>query len=98
MDGAHTPHHIACLVENLPQESSVHRAYNPDAVWTLENTLLATLVNSLNLLLWSMGSKKNRGKRPQLVGPSYVRNKTRTLEAQAMPIDELMKRLNAPRG
>lgn len=86
------------MVEHLPLDSSVHRAYNIDAVWTVENTLLATLVNSLNLLIWSMGSKNKRGQRPQLIGPTYMRNKTRTLEAQAMPIEELMKKLNLPRG
>ena len=98
MNGAHTPHHLACLVEHLPPESSLHVAYNQDAVWTLTDTLLATLVNSLNLFIWSMGNKNKRGPRPQLIGPSYMRNKTRTLEAQAMPIDELMEKLNAPRG
>jgi len=96
--GGHTPHHIACLVENLPQDSCVSKAYNKDAEWTLERTLLAALVNSLNMLIWGMSDKKSRGQQPRRVGPSYMRLKERKIEAQAMPISELMEKLNRPRG
>ena len=76
----------------------MHVAYEPDAKWTIERTILAIIANSLNMLIWGMSDKSKRGKRPQLIGPSYLRNKQRTLDAQVMTIDELMEKLNKPRG
>ena len=90
----HSAGHIAALVKNLPQDSAVHRFYDHDSVWTLENILLASIANSLNLFIWGMGDKNKRGKRPDLIGPDRMRNKTRKLDAQVMTIDELMERLN----
>jgi hypothetical protein len=97
MSGEHTPHHIAQLIHFLPSDSNIARAFNPDAEWNTERTLLAMLVNSLNLFMWSMGDKNKRGPQPQRIGPSYMRLKTRTLDAQSMPIDELMRKLSLER-
>ena len=95
--GEHEPSHIAELVRFLPQDSSLGRAYSDDAVWTLDRTLLALLYNSLNMLMWGMSDKSKRGAQPTRIGPSYIRLKKRTLEAQAMPIDELMAKLSMER-
>lgn len=97
MNGEHSPHHIAELVRFLPQDSNVHAAYDVDAQWTLGNTLLALLVNDLNLLMWGMSDKSKRGSKPDLIGPSYLRTHKRTLQAQAMPIEQLMEILNRER-
>ena len=93
----HTPTHIAALVKHLPQDSALCRAYSEDAEWTLDRVLLATIANSLNMLIWGMGDKSKRGNRPQMIGPSWMRLKTRTLDAQAMPIDELLAKLSLER-
>ena len=93
----HTPEHIASLVAHLPQDSAIHRAYDEDAQWTLDRVLLATIANSLNMLMWGMSDSKKRGPRPDMIGPSWMRLKTRKLEAQAMPIEELMEKLSQAR-
>ena len=93
----HSPHHIAELVRFLPQESCVGRAYDEDAAWNYERTLLAAILNSLNLLIWGMSDKSKRGAKPEQVGPSYMRFKKRTLDAQVMPISELMEKLQLER-
>ena len=66
-------------------------------MWTADRTLLAALVNSLNLLMWAMSDKSKRGPRPDRVGPSYMRGRMRRLEAQSMPISELMEILSRER-
>ena len=97
MGGEHTPYHIAELVRFLPHDGSIGRAYDEDAAWSLDRTLVAMLVNSLNALIWGMGDKSKRGPQPDRVGPSYMRFKKRTLEAQAMPIEQLMEILSRER-
>ena len=89
----HTPVHIAALIKHLPQDSALGIAYNEDAQWTLDKVLLATIVNSLHMLMWGMSDSKKRGQRPDMIGPSWMRLKTRKLEAQAMPIEELREKL-----
>ena len=93
----HSPIHIAALVKHLPQDSAICRAYDEDAQWTMDRVLLATIANSLHMLMWGMSDSKKRGPRPEMIGPSWMRFKTRKLEAQAMPIDELMEKLSAAR-
>ena len=48
-----------------------------------------------------MGDPKSRGAEPHLVGPSWMtrgRQRTHTLAARVMPVDELMEILTRPRG
>lgn len=98
MDGEHTPMHIAALVENLPQDSRVFVSEDKDMAWKLPDVLLASILNSLNGLIWGMGDARRRGKRPDLIGPTKLTEKGRkSLPARAMPITELMEQLERPR-
>ena len=98
MSGGHSAAHIAALVACLPSDAAVFRADNPDAVWTLDNTLLAIIHNDLAGLIWGMSPKRKRGPKPRPIGPSWLTKGTvRKLEARAMPVDELMAELSKPR-
>lgn len=98
MMGAHTPRHIAALVDNLPPEARIHVTENIDNEWTLEHVILCDLRNILAMLTWGMSDRKKRGSRPQLIGPSWMTRKgTRKLSAKVMTIDDLMRELSKPR-
>lgn len=98
MAGAHSARHVAALLAQLPPDCRVARAEDPDAAWTLTDSLLATVANALHTLMWGMSDPKKRGQRPAPIGPSWMRGKrTRTLDARAMPVDELMQELTKPR-
>jgi len=95
--GQHRPLHVAALVKHLPSDAHIYRADNPDAAWTLEAIMLADLRNMLAAYFWSMADKRKRGSRPKRIGPSWMRDKARTLEASVMTIDELKTALSKPR-
>lgn len=56
-----SPYFIATLAVGLPDCSRIKKKYSGVNL-TLEQTLIATLVDSVNLLTWSLSRKK--GKRP----------------------------------
>lgn len=95
MRGEHTAAHIAALVRYLPSDCALRRERDDDAAWTLRDILLASILNSLNALIYGMGDKKKRGKRPSLIGPNYLTKKT--LPARVMSADDLMRELSKPR-
>ena len=98
VDGAHTARHVAALVVNLPRNSRLAVAENPDMAWSLTDVLLAALINSFRGFVWGMSDPKRRGNKPDLIGPSWMtKGKTRSLPARVLPIEELMKELNKPR-
>lgn len=98
MAGAHTPHHIACLAVQLPQRSRTMTKEDADMAWGMPEVLLASILNSLNGLIWGMSDKRKRGQYPEQVGPSRLTEKPkRSLPALAMPVDELMMELSRPR-
>ena len=99
MMGAHTAHHVACLVMQLPPDARIRIASHEDSVWTLNDVLTASLLNSLNGLIYGMSDRRKRGKKPELIGPSWMRDQShwRSLPARTMPISELMEILNKPR-
>lgn len=98
MAGAHSAGHVAALTANLPSDSCIFKARSGDAVWGLEDVLLASLLNSLNALVYGMSDPKRRGTPPPLVGPSYIaKARTRSIDARAMTADELMAILAKPR-
>lgn len=99
MSGEHSATHIACLLIELPIDARVRVAEVSDAAWTREQVLIAALLNSLNGLIYGMSDPRKRGKRPEIVGPSWMKKgSTRSLPARAMPINELMEILSRPRG
>lgn len=95
MRGGHSAAHIAALVAYLPSDCALRRTADEDAAWTLDSILLASILNSLNMLIYGMGDKRKRGRKPQMVGPSYMVKKK--LPARVMSVDDLMRELNKPR-
>lgn len=91
MRGEHTPHHIAELVRFLPQDSALYATVDEDAAWDMDRTLLAMIYNSLNLLMWGMSDKNKRGAKPEMILPKRMKRKSRTIDAQVMPISQLME-------
>ena len=99
MAGEHSAWHISCLVEQLPLSARIRIASDADCAWGLQEVLTASLVNSLNGLIWGMGDKRTRGARPALIGPERLtRERMKSLPARAMSVDELMEKLSKPRG
>ena len=98
MAGEHTAAHIGALVACLPSDAAVFKAKNPDAAWTLETVLLAVIHNDISSLIYGMSDPRKRGHKPKPIGPSWLtKGAVRTLEARALPIDELMAELSKPR-
>lgn len=90
--GEHTPNHIAELVRFLPKESALVASVDQDSGWNLESILTAMLLNSLNLFIWGMSDKNNRGAKPEsILPPSMKKQKQKKIAAQAMRIDELKR-------
>lgn len=90
--GEHTAEHVAALVRHLPSDARVCRREDPDAIWTLDTVLQASLLNAFTSFMWGMGDKRTRGKRPTPVGPSYIAGRHK-LPAQVMSIAELERQL-----
>lgn len=98
MAGEHSAEHVSALAAYLPSDSCVYKARSEDARWSLDSTLLAALLNSLNALIYGFGDPKKRGSAPKLIGPSYMtKGNGRTLDASVMTADELLGILSKPR-
>lgn len=99
MSGQHTAQHIAALVSQLPRDARLRVKQDKDAQWALSDVLTAILINNFNSFVWGMSDKRKRGKRPDLIGPSWMtKGRTRSLPARVLPISKLMEELNKPRG
>lgn len=101
MAGEHSAEHVAALAACLPSDANIHKTRNPDARWSLTDVLLASLLNTLNALIYGLGDPRKRGAPPALVGPSYMtkndKGKTRELDTTVMTIDQLTAELAKPR-
>ena len=98
MSGEHTAGHIAALAVNLPRDSRIFAAEDPDLRWSLADTILADIRNTLVGLVWGMSDKRHRGKRPTPIGPSWMtKGRQRTLTARVLTINELVEELSKPR-
>ena len=98
MSGAHTAHHVACLAVQLPPDARIRVAGNADNRWTLNDVLIASVLNSLNGLIYGMSDRRKRGSKPEIVGPSWMQAKNkRSLPARTLEVGELMKVLSLPR-
>ena len=95
MRGEHSAAHIGALVAYLPSDCALRRAVDKDAAWDRHDILLASILNSLNMLIYGLGGKKHKGQKPPLVGPDYMIRKK--LPARTMSADELLAVLNQPR-
>ena len=94
----HTARHISALVAHMPVgQSALYAAMNPDNGWTPDQVLVARLINDFAMFMWGMADKKSRGPEPKPIGPSWMRDRSRKLEARAMSVEELMNELSKPR-
>lgn len=91
MGSAYATAHAAALVMQMPEGSRIARAYNPDAAWTSDRSLLAAIVNDLNWLVWAQtkDAKHNRNK-PKPIGPSRDNQNQKRVVGVAMTPDRLM--------
>lgn len=97
MCGGHTAPHVAALVHQLPPDSRLGIIDNADNAWTRAEVLLAAIFNSMAAWQWAQLDKRKRGPMPKRVGPSYMREDGRKLDAQVMTIAQLMRELQRPR-
>lgn len=97
--GGHSAVQVAACVSCLPQRSRLAVSANKDNAWSLTDSLLAYIANSLNALMYGMADKRKRGNRPEPIGPSWMTKKgnERTIPARVMTIEKLMETLGRPR-
>lgn len=87
-----------CAVMIRQPESWVHRALNPDWQWAdLSNQLGVAAVDLLQLLWWAKTKDGQNNRNRPTPFPRPVTKIQGNSELMAMPIDELEKRLAAPR-
>lgn len=97
MCGRHSAPHVAALVHQLPPDSRLGVLQDPDNAWSLEAVMLAAVFNDLQAWQWAQLDRKKRGPMPEKVGPSWMRQHGRKLDAQAMTIERLMQELSKNR-
>jgi hypothetical protein len=98
MRGEHSANHIAVLAAHLPPDALTRQAYDEDAAWDMHAILLAEIRNCFAGMLYGMSDKRKRGRRPQPVGPSWMRGGgKRQLTERVVTIDQLMHELSLPR-
>lgn len=97
MRGAHSAPHVAALVHQLPPSSRLSLLQDADNAWSLDAIMLAAIFNSVQLWQWAKLDRRHRGPMPEKVGPSWMRQKGRKLDAQVMTIERLMKELGKKR-
>lgn len=97
IDGQHTAKHIAALAVQLPLDSRISKKANKDNNWALNDVLLAVLINNFRMFVYGMSDPKKRGRKPELIGPSWLTQQKKTLPARVLPINKLMEELNKPR-
>lgn len=80
----------AQLAANLPDGSMVWRAVDTPRAWTMDQHLLATLVDQMRMWMWAQSDPKRRGPRPKpLPRPGTdtahnVRDDTLTMSAEQL--------------
>lgn len=95
--GERSPEFVAALALQLPPDCRWRVAEDRDAWWTGDRMLAASLVNSLNGLVWGMSDKRRRGPRPRPVGPTWAVGGSRKAATVAMDREALMRELRKPR-
>lgn len=90
----HSLLHISALAAQLPPDSRIGRAADPDNAYTVEAVFGAACFNALNAIMYALGGAK--GEKPKPAGPSWMRKpRGRKLAAQVMSIEELEAALAA---
>lgn len=94
------PLRISDLVANLPDDASVWRNLEEMNRWPVSAHLIATVIDQLNLILWSKTEDGEKGRnRPDPIPRPGVEEKKKNSdgEVQAMDLDELKEFLARPR-
>jgi hypothetical protein len=92
------------LLAHLPAESATYRAVDPKgaeaASWTRTDHLLASVFDSLQVLIWQNGNqgRKSPSPKPKPLPRPGMEGKTRRVKGTPMPLDELRKRLPGIEG
>lgn len=89
--GGHSAAHVAALVAELPQTSRCRLALNIDNRWTLETSLLATLINVVGAVFGGKGAK------PLIDLPGADTSNDKTITGVTMDAAQLMQLLAKPR-
>lgn len=98
MGGEHTARHIAALVVQLPSNARVRVSEDKDAMWTLENVINVSILNSIRMWMWGISDPKKRGSQPEIIGASWMKKaNTRSLPSRVLSVDKLLEELNKPR-
>lgn len=99
MEGRYSPSFIASLVAQLPAGCRWLVSLDEDAIWTIDRTLLALLINQFRYYIWANADKKKRGKKPDPLGPKWLieSDSTRKLKAIPMTKEQLLAELAKPR-
>lgn len=97
--GRYAPDFVASLVVQMPEDCRWRVAENPDALWNMDRTLLALLVNQMQGYIWANADKKKRGPKPKPIGPRWLveSDNTRKLPAMPMSREMLLAELAKPR-
>lgn len=99
MEGRFSPSFIASLTSQCPDGCRWRVSYDEDALWTIDRTLTALLINQFRLYIWANADKKKRGKRPAPIGPKWLveDDSTKRLKAIPMTKEQLLAELAKPR-
>lgn len=94
------PVRIGDLAANLPDDAAIWRTMEEANRWPVSAHLLATVIDQLNLLLWSKTEDGERGRNYPVPTPrpgASSHSKQRDSEVNPMDLDELKKFLQRPR-
>jgi hypothetical protein len=92
------------LLAHLPPDSATYREIDPKgaeaASWSRTDHLLASVFDSLQMLLWQNGNqgKKSPSPRPRPLPRPGMEGKGRQVKGTPMPLNELRKRLPGIEG
>lgn len=92
--------HAAILAQQLPEDSRILRAWNPD-VWPLDRQLLAVIANNTNWLVWSKTKDGQKGRnRPKPIQPSSREKqeqqdagREKRITGISLPVDDYLSEL-----
>lgn len=93
------PLRVADLAANLPDDAASWRSIEERNRWSVSAHLLATVVDQLNLLLWSKtkDGEKGRNRPSSIPRPGGTEDLNNDGEIQTMTVDEMKEFLARPR-
>jgi len=90
--------HLGVLIEHLPSNSATRRvALGDDYEWTLQNQLLAALVDGMAISIWQRGGDKKAKRPKQIPRPGVVDKDERKIGSGKYSMAEVDRILAGPR-